>query len=557
MAVQAGHPATARRAWLEVAHELSECICPTNQVGARVVAVVMAVEAPKAKYRRLSSVMQTREPPQGKAFVDFMSDWPSQLPHLRDSVLACTGSKTVDFMDMPPTSTIWVTTSYSGIGTFEHCMASIMYAYEMDLVTNGVARPKPSVKFWSASEYDEVARDILLKSSCCPEHVFGDICDRLPWSDVEKMPFAVKALNDRLKVATKNAQTTNERKKAKEASNDRCLDKLLQIANNAFQKGAGKERGICFKHGQMCPYSPPMGPRDIRLEAGGNTCVSFSPQGGQAKWLHESGPVAATWLAWCKAHADVIFQECSHHFNTGDTMGRAFLPGQGWQTSVLQLAARDVGVPMNRPRNWSWTIRKSKLRMLMDLDYDLFKKVCGSPLTCSGHDVFVMSPSSAADFLKEVGAEKSPHQVEGRRFLTMGCLNRLEDYGAHLAARMEAGEDVVVPVVDLTQNVIVRQNLSEMLPSLLCHSVMWSFRHKRVLTPPELFHLMGWPVPFEELDTKAHGLPWDPTELFKMRDSVAAKVTGNGFHCRLVGLLLGLCLTITERLPEDPQDVAK
>ena len=432
-------------------------------------------------------------------------------------------------------------------------MSSIVEAFQWDMMENGVPRPMPSVKFWAASENDEASRDILLRSSCCPEHVFGDICDRLPWSDMDKMHFTVKSLEDRMKAAVKDARTAAEKKKIKESTNDRCLDKLLQIANHAFKRGDGKKLGTCFKCGQMCPYSPPMKVGDVLLEAGGNTCVSFSPQGLQAKWIHESGPVAATWLAWSKANADIVFQECSHHFNTEETMGRAFPVEEGWQTCALQLAARDVGVPMNRPRNWSWTIRKSKLRMLMDLSHDLFMKVCGSPVTCTGHDIFVMWPDAAAEFLMEIGAQKSPHQVGGRRFLSMGCLNRLEDYEAYVAT--EAEEDVIEAVVDLTQNVIVRQKLSDQLPSLLTHSVIWSFRHQRILTPPEMFHLMGWPVPFNELAAKYHALPWDPAELFKMQERVASKVMGNGFHCRLVGLLLGLCLTITERLQEEPEVV--
>lgn len=325
------------------------------------------------------------------------------------------------------------------------------------------------------------------------------------------------------------------------------MKKLIAVANEGLADENVPVEGWCWKCGCFCPFLPPKEAGDIHLEAGGNTCVSFSPQGGQARWIHPSGSACAIWLAWCKKHVDALFQECSHLFNTEDTLEEAFPWSDGWSSTTLQLAAKDVGVPMNRLRKWSWTLRHSTLQLCVHLDRNLFMRCCSSPVQVSGHDFFVLDGDQAESYMKELNMEKQLHEIGGRQFISPGSSGRLEGYEALLAGL----PNTPPPILDLSQNVAVRDRLSSWAPSLLCHSVLWSCKHERKMICPEMFLLMGWPVHLEPICHQVmkgdkSEFPWDPQRLFTMLSEKAqCKLLGNSFHARLVGQLMMLLLSVT------------
>ena len=478
--------------------------------------------------------------------------WPQLAFAVQDGLLAATGVKSQLTQNLSSdTCAWWVTTSYSGLGTFEHCLSRISALNHEHAFDEKVF---PPFKFWSATDADPDSRVAIMKSKICPLHVFGDIEERVPTDVLDRLNFVVKTLKGPLASLDKREMTPADKKKAKAEINERCMSKLLAVAWEAFSEDRGQTSAYCYKHGCKCPLLPPMSPGDILLEAGGNTCVSFSPQGSQAKWVHESGVTAAIWFGWCRRYADALFQECSHLFNTSAVLKAAF-PEEQWKTSVLQLSAKDVGVPMVRPRNWSWTVRTNKLKLSSDLSSDLFLKCCGSDVKLTGHDFCVMSDSEAAGYLTELGQCLHPHETSGRQFLTAGCLRRLDEYEAFRQRMIGEGKDVPVPLVDLSQNVMVREKLSEFCPSLLCHSVIWSCQRNRKLLLPELFLLMGWPVPLSSsalaeghaMEDDGAEFPWEAADFFQgFSDRSLTKLIGNSFHCRVVGLFLLMCLSLTE-----------
>ena len=101
----------------------------------------------------------------------------------------------------------------------------------------------------------------------------------------------------------------------------------------------------------------------LRLGAGGNTCVSFSPPGQDGSGPN-GGSVAVLGCVLCRHGVS----RTHIMFDTENVFLTAFPPDHSWCTSVVGLAANDVGVPMNRRRNFSWTIRSDQPAPLGPLD---------------------------------------------------------------------------------------------------------------------------------------------------------------------------------------------
>ena len=129
--------------------------------------------------------------------------------------------------------------------------------------------------------------------------------------------------------------------------------------------------------------------------------------------------------------------------------------------------------------------------------------------------------------------------------LSAGAKVRLMEYNSYLvkvageyAAKDQCG------VVDLSQNARVRPTLKSEFPSLLCQSQMWSQHHERCLLSVESLLLMGWPISC--LTPKCScACPWTDEYLMSVKPAQLFKMTGNAMPCRLTGLFLATCLSVT------------
>ena len=488
-----------------------------------------------------------------------LCNWPAELPALQDKLISKYAvASSLPLHLAPGGSRFWITTSFSGLGTFEHVLDRMSTAF------NALAG-KPSetdhcpFQFWSAHDISPPCRAVLLKSSLCPEHVFGDICLQVPEEVRRKMSFIVTTLIARAEAATRSTKSKAEVKEEIDAINSRCMKKLFAIVRDAVGKGQISTTSWCFRHMQDCPLAPPKQAGDLRMEIGGNVCVAFTPQGNQGRWLHLSAIPASIWMV-VTAHSDVdvVFQECSHRFNTEEAFGEAFPSADGWATSVLQVSPLDVGVPMRRPRNFSWTVNGNTVKLQMPFTEEAFLGVCGSqyhPLT--GHDFFCAPPDLVGSFFQEVAEKRGVciplgafSKKAGGSVLPTGTKPRLLDYRAHRERQLKEhplADQEVVPIYDLSQNVSVRQKADDLLPSFLTGSLMWSEQACREMLPQEAFLAFGWPVPSLVQDG-GEDFPFDEDEFFQMtKKAFLTKAIGNSVHCRVIGLLLAFGLAITQK----------
>lgn len=492
--------------------------------------------------------------------------WPREIVGLSDRLAAQGVSSCLAEHVQSPGRKIWVTSSYSGMGTFEHVLRRIGAELGGQPVSADVLGP---FHFWSAHEIDAEVRSFLLGSKHCPTHVFGDLEQQLDEQTVNQLTFTVNCLRGRAIAAAR--ETPSKKKEIMDAASERCMKKVIGLAKRAVAQGKSRCSGFCFVHQQECPYFPPKGPQDIRLEVAGNTCVAFSPQGKRERWLHDSAVPASIWMATSSdkrpafrhLKVDWALQECSHGFNSEDAMEEAFSPQEGWLTSVLQLSPCDVAVPMSRNRKFSWTVDEEKFTILQPISRDLLLALCGGPPKCTGHDFFSAPREVVESYRRRMIEQRRIQELftpVGESALPTGAKARLLAYRHKLKCDAEGGNGAALKgndfaIWDLSQNVEVRGKMSSALPSPLCRSLIWSEQHGREMTPSELFFAMGWPVPSMKEGGDDGSFPFHE-EVFSNPDvkpPLLAKLAGNSVHCRVAGLLLAYAMAVTIEHPEETE----
>ena len=466
-----------------------------------------------------------------------------------------------DMLLWSPHQPIFVTTHYTGLGTVEHCMQRLSNKFNS----------RNELILWSGHEICESARAMILNAKHRPLHLFGDIKKQFFEEDVRYMEGIVECLHDRAKKLLKSASSQEESKRICSEVSQRCMRKLLDFVKDLIAKDRVKHTGYCYCHDDECPFFPPSDLLDeegaVLLEAGGNSCVSFSPQGGRMGWLHPSAVVTAAWLGrTASRRPNFVFQECSSMFNSQEVLNLCFDPKDHWCTSVVKVKCSDVGVPMTRFRNYSWTIDTSKHSLVKgSISRNDWLELTQCPVMTTGHDFFVMEPHHFQDYLRKELFEKhrvplkslDDKKLSPQMVLSAGNKVRLAGYQDLLLSSpnvrgMEHPPKSMCGVLDLSQAPHVRQGLNSNLPSLLCHSYLWSQYHERMWHPLEALLMMGFPV--ASLHTScAHEAPWSEAFLSQVRGSDLIQCCGNAMHCRVAGFFLAMCFALTTTTPAPSQ----
>jgi len=302
----------------------------------------------------------------------------------------------------------------------------------------------------------------------------------------------------------------------------------------------------CYKHGRRCSVKPPRREGSLHLEAGGNTCVAFSMQGAKQLWLHESSAACLIWMVTTELQRPaMLLQECSATFNTQEVLGEVFQ--EDWQSQVYVFGQNTLGVPMTRPRKYSWTIDKRQLCMTQGCTTTDFCEVMGRSLVLNGHVFFAATQEMQQRYFKQQFGRQGVdmQDQEGKQtqwspelFLPVGDRSRFAKYKPAVvdAEPMLSFE----PIVDLSQDISVRRSFTDVVPSLLRKSDPFSFEFMRGMTVEEAFCAMGFPVPgmFRESCRFADSWPFADGMLDRLHPSKLWGLLGNAMQARAVGSLM-------------------
>ena len=488
-----------------------------------------------------------------------MFQWPEQADQACSGHAAAIGMDTEAGSCLRGGKTIYLSTAYTGAFTVEHVCSCIQQT-----VSRRFEEPSRFV-FWSAWDIDESCRRLIKQAKTPPQHLFGNVCDRLPEEVVKQMYFIQQTLLTRAQAQIQSEKASpTRRKQINETLGQRCKEKLVKLARKAYEKqDAGTAYDYCHIHNEFCCIDPPKDiPNSLRMEAGGNTCVAFSAANSTPwRWLHESAVPCICWLCCVeKQRPHFILQECSNRFDTADTMKLVFQPDQHWETHVVEFASSQIGVPTTRRRKYSWTLNTVAARMLCPYE-DTFLAVMGSVVTLDGHVYFLESTSMKSAWVREQFKRRGvvapahcedmawePHAV-----LPVGERLRLCKYEKALSASKTPV--TIQPIFDLSQNASVRPAFTDTFFSLLRNSEPYSTRARRGMAATEIWGVQTIPHPdlFDEGDEIASAFPFPIDVVNQMSAVEVTTLMGNAMNARAVGMFtyFGLYFACLDRPSND------
>ena len=528
--------------WYKFTNTISRVACSV-----RGPAESMEPEQKKARFSRASTdpllsleEEVAEEPSHSPADVSFT--WPSLLgTKLSDHLVAARGVQSQLHHILRPSQEVIVTTSYTGLGTVEHALVR--------MATSVIGQDQEhGVVLYAAWESNPKVRALLAASKHSPMHIFGDVTEKIA-------PEGRAELHRVLSVCLQRGHRLvgqEEEKVLLDDLNERCFKKLVARCKAHIRDHGLAKEAWCYLHCRMCSVVPARtSPSALRLEAGGNTCVSWSPQGSRARWLHESSVPAVVWLCASEAEpVDVLVQECSHQFPTEKAF-QAIFAAEKWDVEVMQLCCVDVAVPMNRPRNYSYTIRRKVLQRLCRVELSDIRAVFGQLAVGDGHSWFAAPEAVVLCFLRALSVQSGQVVEEANLLkdpslcLPAGTKKRLEAY----LSLLQESESSTLPILDLSQNARVRSTLSARMPTFLRHSFVWSCQHNRPLAPEEAFAFMGFPMPWSRCCSSE--CPWKSEALQALKSADSIAMIGNAMHVRVLGAFLSACLASTQLVTQD------
>ena len=403
------------------------------------------------------------------------------------------------------------------------------------------------------------------------EHVFGDICERLPASVLEELKQIEKDTDAAFKEALKNQQSASvghgdgslpvvsewddltidideepckDRKEIVEELSERLVSEMTRVLQSMLDRPELiPTHGKCCVHQAMCPFHPARDTRPL-LWVAGATCTDECPTGSRRML---SGKAAMPFLVFMaevrRSQPDMFLHECTHLFNI----------------SNLEKCLGDHYhiMPYTRPRLMTWCLHKrhglplSPERLFSGDLLSHFKM--GTAM--EGDVFFAAPPKFVAEYVSRRYAKASPGSAPTVRssaipnlvvgmeaLLSGGDLARIRCQESEELQRR--GEDVSDPRVCLRDGIGLPSQttgfckVKKFMPSLLTRSIPWSYRWKRELIPLEAMGVMGVPV-FRSCLPKSfqnhYGCPFGHL-LLKLGDSDVRRLAGNGMSFQVMGV---------------------
>jgi hypothetical protein len=448
------------------------------------------------------------------------------------------------------------------------------------------------VRLYSACEIDERARELLLlrQGIHAPEHVFGDILDRVEGVVLAKL---IKLQTKFLEKAQQAGLTDKKRGK---------LGKQMVAAMRALLETMPfTDTAHCHRHGKQCPLKP-CGPdgkaitEQMLIDAAGTTCKAWSHMrrgSCRAKWLHESTLPCLVWIYWLKHYApDAFLHECTARFDHTQIS----MTLQDFFTVPLVFSPVDIGIPSHRLRKYTIGINVVKrcvgllsddgervtytcieVARLTASEADIregwaacFQKMFFSTLAATA-SVFLQATDDQVDaFADEILESRGLVRVPDFKFhavLKAADFQRMLGYRSLIKQKLFCNRlksDCII--VDLQQT-SGYMNFRTSAPVILTHSMFYAFptgslmslRHgtSRLLLPLEYLAVQAFPIDVKAMapgepdgeagplrDLHKRHFPWAFDDFTDFRLAHYTQLIGNSMNIAAVGsiLLFVLCM---------------
>ena len=399
---------------------------------------------------------------------------------------------------------VLLVTDYSGSGQAERVVRDM---------TEHVSDPHDvavlgQVNCARACDVNPVCQKILkgLPGGVC---VGSDMTDRLPRVVSQEITDLVVSYKAKYKKALAATGKKSDKRVKQDLGDDFIRESfgILQKHAGLFDAGATFK---CEKHEQQCRAYPSLDPAisttQIRMLIAGMECLDWASYGKQEGSFGKS---ALAWftLMWDLLHCryDVAILECTRYF-MHEQMA-ALLGNINAKVYTAVFSPHMLGVPSMRYRKYMIVTFEGGLDLKLDFSTDMsFKKDL--------LQMFGRIPSGdGSAYMEFTGKEETRAYVDQlaksqhmplrthagqrwpmRQVLSKSDQERLKSHKEYLASKRLPPAGDVFSTIDQNPKFAT---FSTMVPALCQRSLVWSWRHGRLLLPREHLLVMGIPITLE------------------------------------------------------------
>jgi hypothetical protein len=369
---------------------------------------------------------------------------------------------------------------YSGKGTAESALAYVGKVIDQELKSSANGAPCDHTGFWCSHACDNhsACQSVLtnLDSSMRPQHVFGDIHDRLP--------------------TAVNAKLTSQEPSPK-ASLDERLDANEIIRQTVFAGRSGyyneEASAFCFVHGKECKLwatRAHVGGHPLVLVIAGFSCTDFCKR-RHGKKPGFAGKTARSFWEFLaeilELKPDIVLYENSESFPVSVFDEYA---GDQYRHENINIGPDVLGWPLSRPRKFGALFKVATVYFIGSAAEFLSIFLCSCELYA---DAFFQAPEIESSLCMVQRARARGYTVTENTgvslemLLTPSMMDRLSDYDAIRPARQALNGTFVC---DLEQNSDFA-NSGGFLPSTPTHGTLYNFKDNRIMIGKELLAAMG------------------------------------------------------------------
>ena len=544
--------------------------------------VMLAEDGLERSSKRHSFEVETSECRATDCLQDLF-DWPERtLADLKSTSLAGHGRLKYLLMDRG----FDLHTFYSGQDCAGQALQFIIRTIALgdEVSRNKIEEWKGQVRVWSASDIDPTCQRVLQEFSFGKaEHIFGDICQRVPPFLFEKLQEIKQRIDqkfsERLSTSGINrvwhqekkddigpclegsgiawemetvedsvpAPCSEFKKKVVQELSDQLFEETSQVlAERLTSQKDAQSHGPCGVHCSDCPYHPVKVEGRLSVWIAGTTCTDECPTGSKRQLTGKAAIPFMVFLSEVRVHEpDAVLHECTHLFNESNLHKGL---GHIYHLVSCRMSPIEYGVPFTRPRLITWCLHKKHL-----IKENIFADECLKSHfqigTVLEGDVFFSAPKSWVERYMQQAAQKAGVSLAEcsagmEPCLSGGDLGRIRTQEMEELARR--GEDPDDQRIWLTDGICMKtqtagfSRVKTLMPSLMTKSVPWSYRYKRDLIPLEALHVMGVPVFQEHIPRKYTGIYSCPFRrlLPLLKDGEVRKLAGNGMSLQVIGVAL-------------------
>ena len=410
-------------------------------------------------------------------------------------------------------------------------------------------------RVWSTCENDDICRKALAAHAegSKAEHSFRDITHRVDKDTLNNLKLAQECHRSNLQ---SELASLGPRWGQKHRQNRRSL--ITKHSWLFFDEAVTILKGpdVEFQISDECTYKQskcfvyptrPYATGHIHLEIGGNTCVPWSTANRDAMgWLDPLSLACLIWFAsltQVKPHA--ILCECVPGFPV--RAFDAFFEGFTCKSVVLDAVA--FGLPIQRPRRWTFLINKEYGQPMVDLTAKTIARLVGREVAADGTMFLQATPDMVKRHMDCMAADNKqlPPRVDGKSFSCMSVMttsDRLR-FQSVLDDAEERGKPQQL-FWDVSQSKDRPRCSMKYVPCLMKKSLIFCTQEKRVLLPVEQLCCQCVPILLPVGSRFASFAPFEMDYLMKMSQREVRQIAGNAMVMPVAGTMIMLLLMLTD-----------